>query len=187
MDVLKGNRNNELGYFEGLIEESTSAIADIAHSNHPDSIALQRYLRYGHASEGMPRFETIEEFSDWMDGSDGWSASSVSIHIFSCSACREKVDLLRAAMFEEEARPRSSASLWESLLNWRQPALRPVVSMLGLVVVVVGLVVFFNGLSPKQSVSGGDSDIGRVALSIGGSIHQVASFEKAPSPGKISF
>lgn len=185
--MQKGISREEFEVFSGLFAEKASSSLSINHTNHPDTTTLEKYVQNALMDGALPKFASTDEFALWMAGNDGWSTSSLSLHIFSCSECSSRVNSLRFSRAEDAKQNPRSLMSWLSL--GKASSFRPATAMLSFIIAVVGLVAFVHSFTPIQPtvVKNSDQVVTLTGYSIGGSIPQGSDSNRLPTTGKISF
>ena len=80
-----------------FIADLERAAPDQRYQHHPDQTSLLEYLKTPTPSvdEARPPAAATEDFDAWLQGAQGWSSSTISMHVLTCRICRRRLDLLR--------------------------------------------------------------------------------------------
>lgn len=98
-----------------------------------------------------------DELHAWLEGEFGWSAPAVSLHVFTCSICRRRVQLLREEQLTPAAQP--TTAWWAPILEALQDVVTSPRVRWGATIGVIGIVLFSLTLSllPGDPPSSDDS------------------------------
>lgn len=110
---MQNHKSNESWEeMEVLFKNLNEVAYDFSYEIHPDDITLDRYVHNALIRDIDPVFSSDQELQSLLLGENGWTRTSISLHVVSCESCRASINALRDAYQEQME---SSVSWWGQL------------------------------------------------------------------------
>ena len=119
--MQNGKSSENWNEFEVLFKNLNKVSYDFGYEVHPDAVTLDRYVHNALIRDDDPLFSSDEEFSCLLNGESGWTRTSISLHVVSCTDCKLSIKQLRE---EYQEQTESSVSWWGQLQESSEDAVR---------------------------------------------------------------